>query len=129
MAGTLTGKLATVRSDGRPHVAPIWFVLDGDDVLFNTADTSVKGKNLDRDNRVSISVDDQTPPYSFVIIEGRAELSAEPAALIRWATEIGRRYMGPDRAGEFGRRNGAPGEWLVRVRPTKITGSDDTVGY
>ena len=129
MSGTLTGKLATVRADGRPHVAPIWFVLDGDDVLFNTAATSVKGKNLQRDNRVSISVDDQAPPYAFVIIEGLAELIAEPAELLKWATAIGRRYMGPERAEEFGRRNGVPGEWLVRVRPTKIIGSDDTVGY
>ena len=129
MSGTLTGKLATVRADGRPHVAPIWFVLDGDDILFNTADTSVKAKNLQRDNRVAISVDDQVPPYSFVIVEGSASLSAEPEELLEWATAIGSRYMGSERAEEFGRRNGGPGEWLVRVRPTKIIGSDDTVGY
>lgn len=129
MSGTLTGKLATVRADGRPHVAPIWFVLDGDDILFNTADTSVKAKNLQRDNRVAISVDDQEPPYSFVIVEGSASLSVEPEELLEWATAIGSRYMGPERAEEFGRRNGGPGEWLVRVRPTKIIGSDDTVGY
>lgn len=129
MSGTLTGKLATVRSDGRPHVAPIWFVLDGDDVIFNTADTSVKGKNLARDKRVSISVDDQAPPYAFAIIEGTAELSTDSDEVIRWATAIGRRYMGDDRAGEFGRRNGVPGEWLVRVRPDKVIAFDDTVGY
>ena len=129
MSGTLTGKLATVRADGRPHVAPIWFVLDGDDILFNTADTSVKAKNLQRDNRVAISVDDQEPPYSFVIVEGSASLSVEPEELLEWATAIGSRYMGSERAEEFGRRNGGPGEWLVRVRPTKIIGSDDTVGY
>jgi len=129
MSGTLTGKLATVRADGRPHVAPIWFVLDGDDILFNTAETSVKAKNLQRDTRVAISVDDQVPPYSFVIVEGFASLSAEPEELLKWAKAIGGRYMGLERADEFGRRNGGPGEWLVRVRPTKIIGSDDTVGY
>ncbi len=129
LSGTLTGKLATVRSDGRPHVAPIWFVLDGDDLIFNTADTSVKGRNLQRDNRVAISVDDQTPPYAFAIIEGTAELSIDPDDLIRWATAIGQRYMGDDRAAEFGRRNGVPGEWLVRVRPNKVIAFDDTVGY
>lgn len=119
LEGTRTGKLATVRSDGRPHVAPIWFVLDGDDVLFNTDEKSVKGRNLVRDPRVSISVDLEEPPYGFVLIEGTATLSEDPAELLRWATAIGGRYMGNDRAEEFGQRNGVPGEFLVRVTPTK----------
>jgi nitroimidazol reductase NimA-like FMN-containing flavoprotein (pyridoxamine 5'-phosphate oxidase superfamily) len=46
--GTRTGKLATVRADGRPHVVPIWFVLDGDTLVFNTGNTTIKGKNLRR---------------------------------------------------------------------------------
>lgn len=118
--GTRTGKLATVRADGRPHVAPIWFVLDGDDLLFNTDEKSVKGRNLVRDPRVSISVDLEEPPYGFVLIEGTATVSEDPAELLRWATAIGGRYMGEDRAEEFGRRNGVPGEYLVRVTPTKV---------
>ena len=115
-----TGKLATVRADGRPHVAPIWFDLDGDDVLFNTWHESVKGKNLRRNPRVSICVDDDRPPFSFVIIEGVAEISEDAEALLHWATRIGGRYMGADQAEAFGRRNGVPGELLVRVTPTKI---------
>lgn len=116
-----TGKIATVRKDGRPHVTPIWYMMDGDDILFNTWHQSIKAKNLQHEKRVSICVDDNEPPFSFVIIEGEAEiLNATPEENRKWATEIGGRYMGADRAEEFGERNGVEGELLIRVRPGKI---------
>lgn len=119
-AGTRTGKLATVRADGRPHLAPIWFVLDGEDILFNTGTDTVKGRNLRRDGRASLCVDDETPPYAFVIVSGTVTLSEDLDEVRRWATTIGGRYMGADRAEEFGRRNGVPGELLVRLTPTSV---------
>lgn len=118
-AGTRTGKVAWVGADGHPHVAPIWFVLDGDDLVFTTWATTGKGRALRRDHRVSIVVDDDAPPFAFVKVDGVAELSEDADELLRWATEIGGRYMGPDRAAEFGARNGVPGELLVRVRPIR----------
>src|SRR6266513_390312 len=105
--GTRTGKLATVRRDGRPHVVPIWFVLDGDDLVFTTGARSVKGMALRRDPRVCLCVDDERPPYAFVTIDGTAALSEDAGELLRFATSIGGRYMGADRAEEFGRRNAA----------------------
>lgn len=117
-----TGKLATVRADGRPHVAPIWFDLDGEDVIFTTWHESVKAANLGREPRVAICVDDETPPFSFVIIEGTARISTDPADLRYWATRIAGRYMGAALAEAYGKRNGVPGELLVRVTPTKIMG-------
>jgi len=123
--GTRTGKLATVRADGSPHVVPIWFVLDGDDLVFTTAASTVKAKALLADGRVSICVDDQTPPYSYVTFTGIVETTTDPGELLRWASRIGGRYMGEHRADEFGRRNGGPGELLVRVRPTAVTGHAD----
>lgn len=119
-AGTRTGKLSTVRADGRPHITPIWFVLDGADIVFNTHDTSVKGRNLTREGRAAFCVDDPAPPYSFVIIEGHVELSEEPSAMREWATRIAARYMGEDQAEAYGRRNSAPGELLVRLRMEKV---------
>ncbi|MER5877805.1 PPOX class F420-dependent oxidoreductase [Streptomyces sp. NPDC060235] len=118
--GTRTGKLSTVRADGSPHVAPIWFVLDGEDLVFNTAKDSVKGRNLARDGRVALCVDDDRPPFAFVVLEGRAVLSEDVDDLRHWAARIGGRYMGEDRAEEFGRRNGVPGELLVRLRIEKV---------
>lgn len=125
LAGTRTGKLATVRSGGRPHVVPIWFVLRNDQLVFNTDTNSVKARNMRREPRVAISVDDQTPPYSFVSIEGLAALSENDPELVRIATEIGGRYMGADRAEEYGARNGVPGELVVRVSMDKVIAARD----
>lgn len=118
--GTRTGKLSTVRADGSPHIAPIWFLLDGDDLVFNTGKGTVKGRNLARDGRVALCVDDDEPPFAFVVLQGRAELSEDLEQVRHWASRIGGRYMGEDRAEEFGARNGVPGELLVRVRIDKV---------
>ncbi|WP_458688810.1 PPOX class F420-dependent oxidoreductase [Nocardia tengchongensis] len=118
--GTRTGKLAFVAADGRPLVAPIWFVLEGDEIVFNTGKNTAKGRSILRDGRVTLCVDVAEPPYSFVQVQGVTEVSEDPADLIRTATDIAARYMGADRAEEFGKRNGVPGELVVRLRPTKI---------
>ncbi|MBV1939279.1 PPOX class F420-dependent oxidoreductase [Streptomyces sp. BV286] len=118
--GTRTGKLSTVRADGRPHVAPIWFVLDGDDLVFNTGKNTVKGRNLVRDGRVALCVDDDRPPYAYVVLQGRAHVSEDLDDVRLWAGRIGSRYMGEERAEEFAARNGVPGELLVRVTIEKV---------
>ncbi len=125
MAGTMTAKLAVTRADGSPHVAPVWFVLDGDDVMLTTGAGSLKGRVLRRDPRACVSVDDQAPPFSFVIMHGTAELSSDPDSRLAWATAIGARYMGADRAAEFGRRNSTSGDLLVRFRPASIAAMAD----
>jgi PPOX class probable F420-dependent enzyme len=116
-----TGKLATVRADGRPHVAPLWFILDGDDsVVFTTGATTAKGRSLRANPQVALCVDDDRPPFSFVILEGTVEISEDPDQLLLWATRLGGRYMGAERADQYGRRNAVPGELLVRLRPAKV---------
>ena len=123
--GTRTGKVAWVASDGAPHVAPIWFVIDGGDIVFNTAAETGKGRSLAREGRASLVVDDQAPPYSFVKVDGSVTLHDDLEEVRRLATIIGGRYMGADRADEFGERNGVPGELLVRLHPSKITAAFD----
>jgi PPOX class probable F420-dependent enzyme len=118
--GTRTGKLAWTSADGRPLVAPIWFVVEDDCIVFNTGKDTAKGRALARDPRVTLCVDLEEPPYGFVQVQGRAELSEDPVDLVRTATAIGERYMGQDRAEEFGKRNGVPGELVVRLRPDKV---------
>ncbi len=120
LAGTRTGMLATVRRDGSPHVAPVWFVLDGDDVVFMTGAASLKGRNLRRDPRASLAVDDPAPPFSYVRVDGDVELSADVDAMLPWSIRIAGRYMGPGAAERYGERNAAPGELLVRLRPRRI---------
>ncbi|MEU4420450.1 PPOX class F420-dependent oxidoreductase [Actinoplanes sp. NPDC024001] len=120
--GTRTGKLATTRADGSPHVMPIWFVLDGDDLVFNTGATSVKGRNLARDPRATVCVDEETPPYAFVTVRGSVTISEDLESMLEWSTRIAERYMGAELAGEYGARNAAPGELLVRLRVEKVIG-------
>ena len=120
LEGTRTGKLSYTAADGRPLVAPVWFVLEDDAVVFNTGAATAKGRALRRDPRATICVDLEEPPYAFVQVQGDAELSGEPGDLVATATAIARRYMGADRAEEFGRRNGVPGELVVRLRPSKV---------
>ena len=119
-AGTRTGMLSFLAASGRPLVAPVWFILEGDDLVFNTYKDTAKGRSLVRDPRISLCVDLEEPPYAFVQIQGDAELSEDPAEVVRTATTIAARYVGPGLAEEFGRRNGVPGELVVRVRPTKV---------
>ncbi|MFD9094211.1 PPOX class F420-dependent oxidoreductase [Streptomyces collinus] len=123
--GTRTGKLSTVSADGSPHVAPIWFLLDGDELVFNTGKETVKGRNLVRDGRVALCVDDDRPPFHFVVLTGRARLSEELDEVRLWATRIAARYMGEERAEEYGARNGVPGELLVRVAVEKVVAVKD----
>ena len=118
--GTRTGMLGYLASDGRPLVAPVWFVVDGGELVFNTGKNTAKGRALARDPRVVMCVDDPRPPYSFVQVQGIASISEEPDDLLEFATRTGGRYMGADRAEEYGRRNSVPGEIVVRIKPTKV---------
>jgi PPOX class probable F420-dependent enzyme len=127
--GTRTAKVATVMTDGQPHVMPVWFVLDGGDIVFTTAATSVKGRDLRRDPRIALVVDEDVPPFAFVHVRGRVTIGEDLDDLLRFATEIGARYMGTDRAEEFGRRNAVPDELLVRVTPERVIAEADVAGY
>jgi PPOX class probable F420-dependent enzyme len=119
-AGTRTGMLGYVAPDGRPLVAPVWFIVDNGELVFNTGRDTAKGRALARDSRVVICVDDPHPPYSFVQVQGTAYVKDGAEDLLEIATRIGRRYMGAHRAKEFGERNAVSGELMVRVHPTKV---------
>jgi PPOX class probable F420-dependent enzyme len=120
-AGTRTGKLAVTRLDGSPMVVPIWFAVDDDgSLLFTTWTDTIKAKALRRDGRVSLCVDEEQPPFAYVRVDGVATLSDDPEQLRTWATRIGGRYMGADRAEQYGARNSVEGELLVRITPARI---------
>jgi len=123
--GTRTAKLATSGPGGQPHVMPVWFTLDGEELVFTTWGDSVKGRNLRRNPRAAVVVDEEVAPYAFVHIRGQVTLSEDLDDLLRFATVIGSRYMGADRAGEFGHRNAVPGELLVRLRPERVIATAD----
>jgi PPOX class probable F420-dependent enzyme len=145
MQGTFTGKLATTKKDGSSHVVPIWFVFDSnnsdgrvseaekegyDDIIFTTSSGSAKARNIQRENRVSICVDDQTPPFSYVVIYGTARIQhCEQTELFRFATKLAQRYVGKEVAELYGKRNSAEGEVLVRIKPIRVIAEKDIAGW
>lgn len=124
-----TGKIATVRPDGRPHVAPIWFILDRDQLIFTTWHTTAKATNLRYSPWVSVCVDDENPPFAFVKYDGMVAVSEDLVALGEWATRIAARYMGEAQSQAYGNRNAVAGEWLIRVTPVTIYGERDIAGW
>ncbi len=115
-----TAKLAVVRADGSPLVAPVWVDRDGDQVVFMTSAETIKGKAILRDGRVSLCLDNETPPFDFVTISGTPTTSTDPDDLIYWGTRIAGRYMGDELAEQYGMRNAVPPEMVVWVTPTSI---------
>ena len=126
--GTRTGKLSYTAADGRPLVTPVWFIVEDGCIVFNTGKKSAKGRALARDPRTALCTDLQEPPFGFVQVQGEAELSEDPAELLRTATAIAARYMGAERAAEFGKRNSAPGDLVVRLRPAKVLAAFNLTG-
>ncbi|MEV4312069.1 PPOX class F420-dependent oxidoreductase [Actinocrispum sp. NPDC049592] len=130
LTGTRTGKLAVVRKNGLPHVTPIWFLLDdNDELVFTTYGKSVKARALLRTKAFTLCVDDQTPPFSYAMLECtiRSMETGDPGKLA-WATRIGARYMGADQAEAYGKRNSVPEEYLVRAEVTKIVAQANIAG-
>lgn len=124
--GTRTAKVATSRKDGRPHVVPIWFVMDGDDLVFVTSEESAKGRNIRRDGRVALCVDSSDPPYAFVLIEGTTTTTEDGDQPFYWSTRNAARYVGEEKAEEFGKLNAGEGMMLVRVTPRHVVSENMT---
>jgi PPOX class probable F420-dependent enzyme len=79
--GARTGKVATASRDGKVHVAPLWFVVDGQDLVFVTTATSVKGRHLHANPRAALCVDDDTYPCAFVTARGPVVLEDQATDL------------------------------------------------
>jgi PPOX class probable F420-dependent enzyme len=124
-AGTRTGSLATSSLTGEPHVAPIWFVVVEDDLVFTTGRDTVKGHNLRVNSRAGLSVDVAEYPYHFVAVRGQVTIDESTADLLAWATRIAERYVPAGLAPQFGARNAVVGELLCRLRIERISGQRD----
>ena len=122
------GKLATVRKDGRPIVVPVWYDLEGETVVFMTAQDSIKARNMRRDPRVSLCVDDEVTPFAYVALEGTGVLSDDADHVRSWATRMGGRYMGQELAETYGRINSGAGVLSVHVTLTHLHGYKDVTG-
>jgi PPOX class probable F420-dependent enzyme len=123
--GSRTGRLATASPTGEPHVAPVWFLVDGEDLVFTTHEDTVKGRNLRANPRAALTVDVSEYPYDFVVVRGSVSLDGRAPDLLAWTTRLAERYVPARRAREYGERNAVEGEMVCRLRMERISGAFD----
>lgn len=87
--------LVTLMKDGSPQVTPVWIDVEGNEVVFNTADGRLKQQNLDRDPRVALSVADAQNPYRYVQIRGRVVAKTTDGA-DEHIDKMAKKYLGQD---------------------------------
>jgi PPOX class probable F420-dependent enzyme len=90
------GNLATLMSDGRPQVTPVWCDYDGTHVMVNTAKGRVKDRNMRRDPRVAISIVDPDNPYRYLEVRGRVVEITEKGADAH-IDKMAKKYLGKDK--------------------------------
>lgn len=108
--------LATLMADGAPQVSPVWVDLDGEDVLVNTERHRLKFRNVERDPRVALSIQDPENPYRYIEVRGRVVETTERGAA-EHIDRLARRYMGVERY-----PNNQPGDVrvILRIRPERV---------
>lgn len=124
-AGARTGKLATASPTGAPHVAPVWFLVDGRDLVFTTYRDTVKGRHLRANPRAALAADLEAYPHAFVTVRGPVTLDEHPSDLVDWAIRLAARYVPAGQAEGYGTRNAVDGEMLCRLRVERATGERD----
>jgi PPOX class probable F420-dependent enzyme len=108
--------IATVGADGAPQVTPVWVDFDGKHVRFNTARGRVKDKNLQRNPRVAISIQDPDNPYRYLQIRGRVTEMTEKGA-DEHIDALAKKYLGKDK---YPHRRPGEVRVTVKVTPEKI---------
>ena len=117
LQGPHTGVLTTLFSDGSPQSTPLWFLLDGDDILFSTTAGKQKLRNIAGDARATFAVYNPTNDMSYVEVRGTIVVTEDPTANTR--DRIVQKHGYAD-----GSAFDAPGtqRFTLRLTPTKITG-------
>lgn len=83
-------RIATVTADGAPHVTPVWFIREGEDVFVTPRAQSSWLENVRREPRVALTIDEEAHPYRKVTLEGRARVVHELGEDDRWRDLYGR---------------------------------------
>jgi PPOX class probable F420-dependent enzyme len=113
--------LATVRRDGSPHITPVWFRYEDGTFAVSVDRGSVKHRNVARDPRVELCIDDrERPPFHTVIVRGRASVEDAPPA--EWRLALAVHYLGEGAGRRYVEMNDAPDSVLLRITPEKIVG-------
>jgi PPOX class probable F420-dependent enzyme len=109
--------IATVMPDGSPQVTPVWFDYDGNHLRVNSAKGRVKDKNMRRNKKVALSIQDPDNAYRYLAVRGNVDEITEEGADAH-IDSLAKKYLGKDKYPFRG-----PGEVRViyRIRPEKIS--------
>ena len=111
------GHVVTLNSDGKPQLTMVWMDVDGDEVLFNTADGRKKPQNLRQDPRIIVSVQDRNNPQAYAIFHGKARITEEGADA--HIDKLAKRFLGADK---YPYRQPGEKRLLVRISVDRIGG-------
>jgi len=111
--------LATLMTDGSPHVTPVWVDYDGAYVRVNSAKGRVKDKNMRRDKRVALSIQDPDNPYRYLAIRGEVAEITENGADAH-IDALAKKYLGKER---YPFRSPAEVRVIYKIRPDKVSTS------
>jgi PPOX class probable F420-dependent enzyme len=111
------GHVVTLNAKGQPRLTMVWMDVDGDEVLFNTAEGRNKVHDLRRDPRVTVSVQDPDKPQSYAVLYGAARTITDQGARVH-IDKLAKRFLGLDTY------PGPPAETrlIVRISVDRISG-------
>lgn len=110
--------LATISPSGRPHATPVWFLLDGDEILMNTSQGRVKLRNVQADPRVAVTIYDKDNPYLYVQVRGRVTI--DPKSGARDIDRLSQRYRG--KPYQYPPSDAPEKRVSLRLKPSAISG-------
>ena len=89
------GHVVTFNAQGKPQLTMVWMDVDGDEVLFNTAEGRHKTQNLRRDPRIKVSVQDRNDPQAYAVFHGTARVTE--AGADEHIDKLAKRFLGADK--------------------------------
>jgi PPOX class probable F420-dependent enzyme len=124
LSGPIVARIATVKEDGAPYVAPIWQYYDGEVMWVIPRERSVFVQHIRRNPRVAVSCAYDTAPWTRVLIQGRAEIVEGPKPVEGLIAEIGKqmtiRYLG-EHGAEYASLTWDRPRYLIKIIPEKVT--------
>lgn len=109
--------IATIMPDGSPQVTPVWFETEGELIIINSAHGRVKDRNMQRDRRVAVSIQDPDNPYRYLQIRGVVvDISTDGADAC--IDRLAKKYMGVD---SYPGRRSTEVRVTYKIKPVSVT--------
>ncbi len=115
--------VTTLRSDGTPHMTPVWHMVDGDEVVIAVGRQTVKARNVRRDPTAALCVAADQSPQPWLLLNGAARLSED--GVEEFVRAVSAHYMGSEEASPYADDIlGKLDFVLIRITPQRVVGFD-----